>query len=360
MKKIAVLSGDGIGPEVMTEALKVLDTISKNFHHKFDFSEGYAGGIAYDKTGEPLPEETIKICEASDAILFGSVGGPKWENLPPEKQPERGALLPLRKHFSLFANLRPVKIFPSLAHASSLKYDLVKNGIDIIFFRELTGGIYFGQPKKIAEDGKSAIDTMVYKEEEIERIAVKAFEAARIRNKKLCSVDKANVLMTSILWRNTVTRLHEEQYKDIELSHMFVDNAAMQLVRYPSQFDVILTENMFGDILSDEAAMLTGSLGMLPSASVNEKGFGLYEPIGGSAPDIAGTGAANPIAQILSAALMLRYSFNLDKEAKIIENAISDVLSCGIRTKDIASESKDIKIVGTSAMGDEIIKRINA
>lgn len=360
MKKIAVLSGDGIGPEVMTEALKVLDTISKNFHHKFDFSEGYAGGIAYDKTGEPLPEETIKICEASDAILFGSVGGPKWENLPPEKQPERGALLPLRKHFSLFANLRPVKIFPSLAHASSLKYDLVKNGIDIIFFRELTGGIYFGQPKKIAEDGKSAIDTMVYKEEEIERIAVKAFESARIRNKKLCSVDKANVLMTSILWRNTVTRLHEEQYKDIELSHMFVDNAAMQLVRYPSQFDVILTENMFGDILSDEAAMLTGSLGMLPSASVNEKGFGLYEPIGGSAPDIAGTGAANPIAQILSAALMLRYSFNLDKEAKVIENAISDVLSCGIRTKDIAGESKDIKIVGTSAMGDEIIKRINA
>lgn len=360
MKKIAVLSGDGIGPEVMTEALKVLDTISKNFHHKFDFSEGYAGGIAYDKTGEPLPEETIKICEASEAILFGSVGGPKWENLPPEKQPERGALLPLRKHFSLFANLRPVKIFPSLAHASSLKYDLVKNGIDIIFFRELTGGIYFGQPKKIAEDGKSAIDTMVYKEEEIERIAVKAFEAARIRNKKLCSVDKANVLMTSILWRNTVTRLHEKQYKDIELSHMFVDNAAMQLVRYPSQFDVILTENMFGDILSDEAAMLTGSLGMLPSASVNEKGFGLYEPIGGSAPDIAGTGAANPIAQILSAALMLRYSFNLDKEAKTIENAISDVLSCGIRTKDIAGESKDIKIVGTSAMGDEIIKRINA
>ncbi|MDE7168881.1 MAG: 3-isopropylmalate dehydrogenase [Mucispirillum sp.] len=360
MKKIAVLSGDGIGPEVMTEALKVLDTISKNFHHKFDFSEGYAGGIAYDKTGDPLPEETIKICEASDAILFGSVGGPKWENLPPEKQPERGALLPLRKHFSLFANLRPVKIFPSLAHASSLKYDLVKDGIDIIFFRELTGGIYFGQPKKIAEDGKSAIDTMVYKEEEIERIAVKAFEAARIRNKKLCSVDKANVLMTSILWRNTVTRLHEEQYKDIELSHMFVDNAAMQLVRYPSQFDVILTENMFGDILSDEAAMLTGSLGMLPSASVNEKGFGLYEPIGGSAPDIAGTGTANPIAQILSAALMLRYSFNLDKEAKVIENAISDVLSCGIRTKDIAGESKDIKIVGTSAMGDEIIKRINA
>lgn len=360
MKKIAVLSGDGIGPEVMTEALKVLDTISKNFHHKFDFSEGYAGGIAYDKTGDPLPEETIKICEASDAILFGSVGGPKWENLPPEKQPERGALLPLRKHFSLFANLRPVKIFPSLAHASSLKYDIVKNGIDIIFFRELTGGIYFGQPKKIAEDGKSAIDTMVYKEEEIERITVKAFEAARIRNKKLCSVDKANVLMTSILWRNTVTRLHEEQYKDIELSHMFVDNAAMQLVRYPSQFDVILTENMFGDILSDEAAMLTGSLGMLPSASVNEKGFGLYEPIGGSAPDIAGTGAANPIAQILSAALMLRYSFNLDKEAKVIENAISDVLSCGIRTKDIAGESKDIKIVGTSAMGDEIIKRINA
>ena len=222
MNKVAVLSGDGIGPEVMAEALKVLDVIAKKYNHTFEFKEGYVGGIAYDKTGLPLPEETIQLCENSNAVLFGSVGGPKWENLPPEKQPERGALLPLRKHFNLFANLRPVKIFPSLSHASSLKQELVKDGIDIIFFRELTGGIYFGQPKKIAEDGKSAVDTMAYKEEEIKRIAVKAFEAARLRNKKVCSVDKANVLMTSILWRKIVTELHEKEYSDIELSHMFV------------------------------------------------------------------------------------------------------------------------------------------
>ena len=358
MNKVAVLSGDGIGPEVMAEALKVLDVVAKKYNHTFEFKEGYVGGIAYDKTGTPLPEETIKLCESSDSVLFGSVGGPKWESLPPEKQPERGALLPLRKHFNLFANLRPVKIFPSLSHASSLKHELVKDGIDIIFFRELTGGIYFGQPKKIAEDGKSAVDTMAYKEEEIKRIAVKAFEAARLRNKKVCSVDKANVLMTSILWRKVVTELHEKEYSDIELSHMFVDNAAMQLVRWPAQFDVILTENMFGDILSDEAAMLSGSLGMLPSASINESGFGLYEPIGGSAPDIAGQGIANPIAQILSSALMLRYSFKLDTEAKAIENAVADTLAANIRTRDIAGESKDVKIVSTSEMGNEIISRI--
>lgn len=358
MNKIAVLSGDGIGPEVMAEARKVLDVVCQKYNHTFEFNEGYVGGIAYDKTGTPLPEETIKLCESSNAILFGSVGGPKWESLPPEKQPERGALLPLRKHFKLFANLRPVKIFPSLAHASSLKYELVKDGIDIIFFRELTGGIYFGQPKKIAEDGKSAVDTMAYNEAEIKRIAIKAFEAARMRNKKVCSVDKANVLMTSILWRNIVTELHEKEYSDVELTHMFVDNAAMQLVRYPAQFDVILTENMFGDILSDEAAMLSGSLGMLPSASINESGFGLYEPIGGSAPDIAEQGIANPIAQILSAALMLRYSFNLDKEAKAIENAVAETLAANIRTRDIAGESQDVKIVSTSEMGNEIISRI--
>ena len=358
MNKVAVLSGDGIGPEVMAEALKVLDVIAKKYNHTFEFKEGYVGGIAYDKTGVSLPEETIQLCENSNAVLFFFFFGPKWENIPPEKQPERGALLPLRKHFNLFANLRPVKIFPSLSHASSLKQELVKDGIDIIFFRELTGGIYFGQPKKIAEDGKSAVDTMAYKEEEIKRIAVKAFEAARLRNKKVCSVDKANVLMTSILWRKIVTELHEKEYSDIELSHMFVDNAAMQLVRWPAQFDVILTENMFGDILSDEAAMLSGSLGMLPSASINESGFGLYEPIGGSAPDIAGQGIANPIAQILSAALMLRYSFKLDTEAKAIEHAVADTLSANIRTRDIAGESKGVKIVSTSEMGNEIISRI--
>lgn len=358
MHKVAVLSGDGIGPEVMAQARRVLDAVTEKYNHEFQYTEGYVGGIAYDKTGSPLPEETLKLCESSDAILFGSVGGPKWENLPPEKQPERGALLPLRKHFKLFANLRPVKIFPALSHASSLKNELVKDGIDIIFFRELTSGIYFGQPKKIAEDGKSAVDTMTYTEEEIRRIAIKAFEAARLRSKKVCSVDKANVLMTSVLWRKIVTEIHEKDYKDIELSHMFVDNAAMQLVRFPAQFDVVLTENMFGDILSDEAAMLTGSLGMLPSASINESGFGLYEPIGGSAPDIAGMGIANPIAQILSAALMLRYSFNLDKEAKAIEDAVAETLNAGIRTKDIAGTDTNVKIVNTSEMGDEIISRI--
>lgn len=357
MNKIAVLSGDGIGPEVMAEALKILDVISKKSGVKFDFTEGYVGGIAYDKTGSPLPEETIKICENADAILFGSVGGPKWESLPPEKQPERGALLPLRKHFGLFANLRPVKIFPALAEASSLKNEIVKDGLDIVFFRELTGGIYFGQPKKISDDGNSAIDTMAYNIDEIKRIAIKAFEAARIRTKRLCSVDKANVLMTSVLWRKVVTEVHND-FKDVELSHMFVDNAAMQLVRTPSQFDVILTENMFGDILSDEAAMLTGSLGMLPSASINEKGFGLYEPIGGSAPDIAGKGIANPIAQILSTALLLRYSFSMDKEAKLIENAVAKTLDSGIRTGDIAGNDKNVKIVNTAGMGKAILENL--
>lgn len=357
MNKIAVLSGDGIGPEVMAEALKILDIISKKSGVKFDFTEGYVGGIAYDKTGSPLPEETIKLCENSDAILFGSVGGPKWENLPPDKQPERGALLPLRKHFGLFANLRPVKIFPALAEASSLKNEIIKDGLDIVFFRELTGGIYFGQPKKISDDGNSAVDTMTYNVDEVKRIAIKAFEAARLRTKRLCSVDKANVLMTSVLWRKVVTEVHKD-FSDVELSHMFVDNAAMQLVRTPSQFDVILTENMFGDILSDEAAMLTGSLGMLPSASINEKGFGLYEPIGGSAPDIAGQGVANPIAQILSAALLLRYSFSMDKEAKIIENAVAKTLDKGFRTRDIAGNDQNIKILNTTEIGNTIVENL--
>ena len=357
MNKVALLPGDGIGPEVMAEAIKILDKISKISGTKFEFTQGYVGGAAYDKTGFPLPQETIDLCEKSDAILFGSVGGPKWESLPPDKQPERGALLPLRKHFGLFANLRPVKIFPALAHASSLKNEIIQDGLDIIFFRELTGGIYFGQPKKIADDGCSAIDTMEYNVNEIKRIAVKAFEAARMRSKRVCSVDKANVLMTSVLWRKVVSEVHAD-YQDVELSHMFVDNAAMQLVRTPSQFDVILTENMFGDILSDEAAMLTGSLGMLPSASINEKGFGLYEPIGGSAPDIAGKGIANPIAQILSAALMLRYSFGMDKEASIIENAVAKTLDKGIRTGDIAGTEQNITIVDTNGMGNAILENI--
>lgn len=358
MYKIAVLSGDGIGPEVMKEAIKILDATAKKFNISFNYKESLIGGIAYDKTGTVLPDETIKNCENSDAVLFGSVGGPKWETLPPDKQPERGALLPIRKHFGLFANLRPVKIFPSLTHASSLKNELIKDGLDIIFFRELTGGIYFNKPKEIAADGQSAVDTMKYSVYEIERIARKAFEAARLRNKKVCSVDKANVLMTSVLWRKVVTEIHEKDYKDVDLSHLFVDNAAMQLVRMPTQFDVILTENMFGDILSDEAAMLSGSLGMLPSASINEKSFGLYEPIGGSAPDIAGKGIANPIAQILSAALLLRYSLGLDKEAKSIENAVAKTLEQNYRTGDIAGNDKNVKILKTSEIGDVIAGNI--
>lgn len=358
MRKIAVLAGDGIGPEVMKEAIKVLDKTAAKFKLDLSYKESYIGGIAYDKTGSVLPEETIKNCEASDAVLFGSIGGPKWEKLPPDEQPERGGLLKIRKHFGLFANLRPVKIFPSLTHASSLKNELIKDGLDIIFFRELTGGIYFGKPKEVAADGKSAVDTMAYTVGEIERITRKAFEAARLRSGRVCSVDKANVLMTSVLWRKTVTELRDNEYKDIELSHLFVDNAAMQLVRKPTQFDVILTENMFGDILSDEAAMLSGSLGMLPSASINETGFGLYEPIGGSAPDIAGKGIANPIAQILSAALLLRYSFGLDKEAKAIENAVAQTLVQNYRTGDIAGDDKNVKILNTAEMGDAIAGNI--
>ncbi len=353
--KIAVLPGDGIGPEVMKEAIKVLNRISEKYNKSFEYQFADVGGIAIDNHGTPLPESTIKICENANAILFGSVGGPKWENLPPEQQPERGALLPLRKHFNLFANIRPTKVFEPLKEACSLKDEFLQGGLDIVIFRELTGGIYFGQPKKMNED--SAIDTMSYSVSEIERIARLAFEAARLRDKKVTSVDKANVLMTSVLWRNTVTALHEKEYSDVTLNHMYVDNAAMQLVRFPSQFDVILTENMFGDILSDEAAMLSGSLGMLPSASLNEKGFGLYEPIGGTAPDIAGKNIANPIAQILSAAMMLRYSFNMDDAATDIENAIEKMLDEGYRTGDI-NYGKNTKLISTSEVGDLIIENI--
>jgi 3-isopropylmalate dehydrogenase len=358
MFKVAVLPGDGIGPEVMKQAIKILNRVSEKYNTKFEFTFADIGGIAIDNHGTPLPESTLKICEASDAILFGSVGGPKWENLPPAQQPERGALLPLRKHFGLFSNLRPVKIFKALIDSSSLKNELIPDGLDIVFFRELTGGIYFGQPKEISADRQSAMDTMLYTVPEVERIARQAFEAARGRNNKVMSVDKANVLMTSVLWRETVTRLHKEEFSDVELAHMYVDNAAMQLVRWPSQFDVIVTENMFGDILSDEAAMLTGSLGMLPSASLNEAGFGLYEPIGGTAPDIAGQNIANPIAQIMSAALMLRYSFKMSDAASDIENAIEQLLEEGVRTRDIYQEGKGLKLVNTDEIGDLIVAKI--
>lgn len=358
MKQIAVLAGDGIGPEVMSVALDVVKKALGNKSSDFQFTEALVGGAAIDATGSPLPAETLKLCESSAAILFGSVGGPKWENLPPANQPERGALLPLRKHFDLFANLRPAIIYSELKKASPLRADIVGDGLDILIMRELTSGIYFGQPKGREGTGAEefAYDTMKYSRREIERIARKAFEAARKRNKKVTSIDKANVLTTSVFWREVVVNLHKTEFSDCILNHMYVDNGAMQLVVNPSQFDVVLCENMFGDILSDEASVITGSIGMLPSASISESGFGLYEPSGGSAPDIAGQGIANPIAQILSGALMLRYSFSMEEEAVKIENAIRAVLKKGFRTKDIAE--KDAKVLGTKEIGAEILKEL--
>lgn len=351
--KLAVLSGDGIGPEVMREAEKVLEVIAPRFG--LDIKKTYAdvGGIAIDNHGKALPQSTIDTCKASDAILFGSVGGPKWEKLPPNEQPERGALLPLRKLFNLYANLRPAIIFPQLKNASPLKSELIGENFDVLVVRELTGGLYFGQPK--GREGDRAVDTMVYTVPEIERIAHVAFKAARIRGKKLCSIDKANVLATSVMWREVVERIGKE-YPDVTLSHMYVDNAAMQLVRGPRQFDVLLCENMFGDILSDEASVITGSIGMLPSASLADGSFGLYEPSGGSAPDIAGKGIANPIAQILSAGMLLKYSFGLDAAYQAIYDAIYKVLESGARTGDIWTEGT--RKVGTSEMGDLIVKAL--
>jgi 3-isopropylmalate dehydrogenase len=354
--KIAVLPGDGIGPEVMAEALKVLDTVEKKFAVKFERTLANVGGAGIDNEGKALPQSTVDICKASDAILFGSVGGPKWESLPPDEQPERGALLPLRKIFGLYANLRPAIIFPSLTGASSLKEEVIAGGFNVLVVRELTGGIYFSQPKGIEGEGREriGIDTMRYSVPEIERITHVAFQAARKRGKVVCSIDKANVLSTSVLWREVVTGIARE-YPDVALSHMYVDNAAMQLVKWPKQFDVILCENMFGDILSDEAAMLTGSLGMLPSASLAEGSFGMYEPSGGSAPDIAGQGIANPIAQILSAGMMLRYSFGMVEAADAIDMAVAKVLDQGIRTRDIHQQKSGEKLVNTKEMGDAII-----
>jgi 3-isopropylmalate dehydrogenase len=361
---IAVLAGDGIGPEVMIEARKVLDRIAEIYGLTFSFDEKLVGGAAYDAHGHPLPPETIAACEAAEAILFGSVGGPKWESLPADLQPERGALLPLRKHFGLFANLRPAVCFPALTHASPVKEDRIAGGFDVLCVRELTGGLYFGQPKSIeVRDGeKVAIDTMIYKQSEIERIAHVAFAAARERGKKVTSIDKANVLQNGILWRQTVTAVAAE-YPDVTLDHLYVDNAAMQLIARPKQFDVVLAENLFGDILSDEMAMITGSLGMLASASLGQsKGgglyFGLFEPSGGSAPDIAGQGIANPIAQILSAAMMLRFSFGLHEAAAAIDAAVKSVIDVGFRTGDIYTGDEGQQKVGTAAMGDAIVARI--
>ena len=362
--KFAVLPGDGIGPEVMEVALDILKAAVAGHQIELEYDFADVGGIAIDNHGSALPDATIKRCEASDAILFGSVGGPKWESLPPKEQPERAALLPLRKRFSLFANLRPGLLYKELSDASPLKTERIPNGIDIVCVRELTGGIYFGQPKSTTtlEDGDvEAIDTMVYKKSEIERILKVAIDAARARGKRICSVDKANVLETSVLWRKTVTDYCKQDASDIELSHMYVDNAAMQLARDPNQFDVIVTENMFGDILSDEMGIVCGSLGMLSSASLGAgqnshgKPFGLYEPSGGTAPDIAGKGIANPCAQILSAALMLRYSFGMNDFAEKIENAVRKAVMDGRRTADIAFGAKSIN---TQQMATAIKERL--
>ena len=342
MAKVAVLPGDGIGPEIVREAVAILQLVAPDI----ETQEALVGGCAYDATGHPLPAETLALCREADAILLGAVGGPKWDVIPnPDLRPERGALLPLRKHLGLYANLRPAILHKALADASALKPSLVGDGLDVLVVRELTGGVYFGQPK--SNDGNRAIDTMVYTKEEIVRIAHVGFQAAQKRGKRLCSVDKQNVLMTSVLWRDTVNEVAKE-YPDVELTHMLVDNCAMQLVRNPKQFDVIVTENLFGDVLSDEAAMITGSLGMLPSASLGTGTFGLYEPIHGSAPDIAGKGIANPLATILSVALMLRYSFGREDAAQRIEAAVGKVLEAGLRTPDIAGSGE--ATVGTVEM----------
>lgn len=354
MFKIAVLPGDGIGPEVMAAALEVLDAVQERFAVELEYAVADVGGIAIDRHGQALPDDTLQVCETSDAILFGSVGGPKWETLPPAQQPERAALLPLRKHFNLFCNLRPAKVFPALAAASPLHPNIVKTGFDILCVRELTGDIYFGQPKGREGSGpdERAFDTMVYTRREIERIARAAFAAARRRNKRVTSVDKANVLTTMVFWREVVIETAKE-YPDVTLSHIYVDNATMQLVKNPHQFDVLLCGNMFGDIISDECAMITGSMGLLPSASLSQSGFGLYEPAGGSAPDIAGQGIANPIAQILSAAMMLRYSLKRADAADAVESAVARALDAGLRTPDIAAAAG---AVNTREMGAAIAR----
>jgi 3-isopropylmalate dehydrogenase len=358
--KIAVLAGDGIGPEIVAQATRVLQVVGKRFGIALELTPALVGGVAYDETGHPLPPETLALAKASDAILLGAVGGPKYDTIePPDLRPERGALLPLRKHLGLYANLRPAILSPALSSASSLKASLVEGGLDILVVRELTGGLYFGQPK--SNDGDRAVDTCVYTRSEIERIAHVGFQAAQRRSKRLASVDKANVLETSRLWRTTVHAV-AKSYPDVELTDILVDNCAMQLVRDPRQFDVIVTENLFGDILSDQAAMLTGSLGMLPSASLGqattEAGgvFGLYEPCHGSAPDIAGKGIANPLATILSAAMLLRYSLLHEEAAQAIEKAVDRVLAEGLRTPDIAQVGETA--VGTAAMGDAVVREV--
>ncbi|MDE1461147.1 3-isopropylmalate dehydrogenase [Spartinivicinus poritis] len=354
-KQILVLPGDGIGPEIVAEAIKVLAAVKDKYQLAIDWQEGLVGGAAIDAEGLPLPESTLAQAKAADAILLGAVGGPKWDQLEMAKRPEKG-LLGLRAELQLFGNLRPAILYPQLANASTLKPEVVA-GLDILIVRELTGGIYFGQPRgiKTLENGeRQGFNTYVYSESEIRRIAKVAFEAAQKRQGRLCSVDKANVLEATVLWREVMEEVAKD-YPDVELSHMYVDNAAMQLVRAPKQFDVIVTGNMFGDILSDAAAMLTGSIGMLPSASLNAESKGMYEPIHGSAPDIAGKGVANPLATILSIAMMLRYSLGYPEPADAIEVAVKQVLADGLRTADIYTEEADTRQVSTKTMGDAVV-----
>jgi 3-isopropylmalate dehydrogenase len=354
--KIAVLAGDGVGREIVPEAVKVLRAIGEKYQHTFEFTSADIGGQAIDKVGVPLPQETLALAKQSDAVLLGAVGGPKWEGLEYSLRPER-ALLGIREALGLYANLRPAKVYPNLVDASTLKREVIE-GIDILVVRELTGGIYFGKPKgieKLPNGEERGVNTEVYTTEEIRRIGKVAFEAARKRRKKVTSVDKANVLESSELWRRVMIEV-QKSYPDVELHHIYVDNAAMQLVRNPRQFDVMVCNNIFGDILSDEAAMLTGSIGMLPSASIGAK-VGLFEPIHGSAPDIAGKNIANPIATIASAGMMLSYAFKLEKEAEAIEQAIVKTLDMGYRTKDI--QSPGTRVVGTTEMGDAILRNLN-
>ncbi|MFP4560153.1 MAG: 3-isopropylmalate dehydrogenase [Thiohalorhabdus sp.] len=352
--KLAVLPGDGIGPDIVREACKILEVLRAEFGLDVEWEEAPVGGTAYDQSGHPLPEATLELAKGADAVLLGAVGGPKWEALDYSVRPER-ALLGLRKELGLFANLRPAKVFPELAEASALKPEVVA-GIDIMVVRELTGGIYFGEPRGVEElaDGRrKGVNSLVYTSDEIERIARVAFDIARKRSGRVCSIDKANVLEATELWREVVSDVGQREFPDVELSHMYVDNAAMQLVRAPKQFDVMVTTNMFGDILSDEASMLTGSIGLLPSASLSAEGAGMYEPIHGSAPDIAGTGKANPLATILSVAMMLRYSLDEGALADRVERAVERVLADGLRTPDIAAEGE--QAIGTAEMGDAVV-----
>lgn len=354
--KICLLPGDGIGPEIIAQGVKCLKAIATKFNHDFIFTEALIGGSAIDAAGDPLPPETVDKCEAADAVYFGAAGGPKWDSCPPDKRPEKG-ILRIRKALELFANLRPATLFPELKDACLLRADIAAKGLDLIVVRELTGDIYFGEPRgmEIRDGQRFGFNTMIYNENEIERIAEIAFKIATGRRKKVCSVDKSNVLETSRLWKTVVTEVHT-RYPEVELSHMYVDNAAMQLVRDPSQFDVILTGNIFGDILSDEATVITGSLGMLPSASLGTHKPGLFEPIHGSAPDIAGQDMANPLATILSGAMLLRIGLNLAAEAEALEKAVRLTLAAGYRTPDIME--KDKILVGCAEMGAQVAKRI--